>query len=957
MSALRRAREGGRVVRSLVGVAAALLVGLSAPPSPARASPPAWPQATSDLPPDPGIRFGVLPNGLRYAVMRNATPAGQTSLRLRIGAGSLDESDADQGLAHLLEHMAFKGSAHVPPDEMTRILQRLGLAFGADTNAETEWTQTVFQFDLPRSDPASLSTGLDLMREIAGNLTLSAAALATERGVVLSEERLRDTPEYRAQKAQIDLLAHGQLAARRFPIGLVPVIEHATPAQLRAFYQSRYRPQDATLVVVGDIEPGAVEAKLRADFAGWRDAAPPGPAPELGAVAPRGLTVRLTALPGSATRTMVAWARPYDDRPDTLAKRRGDVVEALGLAVLNRRFQSLAQGPNPPFLAARAGFDNLLHSDKVASVEAISPPAGWRAALAALETEVRRIVTTGVAAGELDREIRETRAGLVQAVAGAATRRTPELANDIVDTVDSDQVFTSPAEDLAIFEAAARDLTTAEVETAVRGVFAGPAGPLVMLATPSAPPGGEAAVAEAFRAAEARPLASAAAQASVRWPYESFGAPGRVAGRQPIADVGATRVRFANGIALTVKPTAFVRGQVLVSVRVGGGRLSLPKVDPSLAWTASALIAGGFDKLALDDAQRALAGKVYGATVALDDDALDLRGSTQAGDLSTQLQVLAAYVAHPGFRPEAFARLRAGYLAALPQLAATPEGVFERDGPGLLHGGDPRWRFPAAASIETAPADAPRRLLADMLANNPLEVTIIGDIGLDQAIAATAATFGALPRRPPPAAPPGSSRHDSGVRFPAPTLAPVRLVDAGRPDQALAAVAWPTTDFFVDMKGARAMLLAGEALQNRVTDELRIAQGLTYSPRAEVDFSETLPGYGAVSAVVEAPPDKAPAFFDAMARIAADLRDKPIGADELARALRPRVAGIEKARLGNDYWLEWLSGSAGDPRRLDLIRTTLPDYASLTAADVQAAARRWLRPETAWKLVIGPEGR
>ena len=88
---------------------------------------PKWAQASSDLAPDPDVRFGVLPNGMRYAIMRNATPAGATALRLRIGSGSLEESDDEQGLAHVLEHMAFRGSTNVPPGEMVKILQREGL--------------------------------------------------------------------------------------------------------------------------------------------------------------------------------------------------------------------------------------------------------------------------------------------------------------------------------------------------------------------------------------------------------------------------------------------------------------------------------------------------------------------------------------------------------------------------------------------------------------------------------------------------------------------------------------------------------------------------------------------------------------------------------------------------------------------------------------------------------------
>lgn len=315
----------------------------------------AWPQATSDLPPDPAVRFGALPNGLRYAIMRNSTPGHATSLRLRIGSGSLEESDDEQGLAHLLEHMAFKGSTHVPANEMIRILQRLGLAFGPDTNAQTGWTQTVYEFDLPRSDPASLDTGLMLLRETGSNLALDPTALASERGVVLSEERLRDTPQYRAEKAQIDLFLNGQLATRRFPIGQVDIVKTAPASRLRAFYEANYRPDNAEVVAVGDFDPSAMEAAIRAHFSDWAEPSAPMRRPDLGQVAHRGLTVKLVPLPGGASQVVIAWAHPFDAAADTLAKEKRETVENLGLAVLNRRLARLARSEAPPFLGARAG--------------------------------------------------------------------------------------------------------------------------------------------------------------------------------------------------------------------------------------------------------------------------------------------------------------------------------------------------------------------------------------------------------------------------------------------------------------------------------------------------------------------------------------------------------------------------------------------------------------------------
>ena len=90
--------------------------------------------------------FGRLPNGMRYAIMRNETPTDAVSIRLRIGSGSMVEQDNERGVAHFLEHMAFRGSANFPDGELVKSLQRLGLKFGADTNAFTSELQTVFTF-------------------------------------------------------------------------------------------------------------------------------------------------------------------------------------------------------------------------------------------------------------------------------------------------------------------------------------------------------------------------------------------------------------------------------------------------------------------------------------------------------------------------------------------------------------------------------------------------------------------------------------------------------------------------------------------------------------------------------------------------------------------------------------------------------------------------------------------
>ena len=102
------------------------------------------------------MRFGRLPNGMRYALQHNETPKDGLAMRLRIGSGSLQERDDERGLAHFLEHMAFRGSAKVPDGEVVHMLQRHGLAFGPDTNAfTTSQDQTVYHFNFPKADAAA----------------------------------------------------------------------------------------------------------------------------------------------------------------------------------------------------------------------------------------------------------------------------------------------------------------------------------------------------------------------------------------------------------------------------------------------------------------------------------------------------------------------------------------------------------------------------------------------------------------------------------------------------------------------------------------------------------------------------------------------------------------------------------------------------------------------------------
>lgn len=909
-----------------------------------------WPQQASDLPADRDVRFGTLPNGMRYAIRRNATPPHQTSLRLRIDAGSLHEEDDQRGLAHFLEHMAFNGSAHVPEGEFVRRLERLGLRFGADTNASTDFTQTIYKLDLPESGAATIDEGLFLLREVADEATLAADAINRERGIIQSEERTRYSPAYRIFLDEIAYLLPGQRLPNRIPIGTPEVIANVQRDRFLAFYNAYYRPERATLVAVGDFNVDEMEAKIRARFSSWRGEGAAGRDPGPVTIPPRTTQAHVFVEPGGPSRVALAWVRAPDLRPDTSAHRTERLIDQLAFAILNERLERIAATQSPaPYISAGGGRGEIADSAAITQLSAVVQAGEWRRGLAVMETEQRRLVAHGVTAAEVAREIDEMRTRLTAAVAGAATRQTAGLAEGLVASVDGNDVFVAPADNLRLFEQVAAGLTPERVNQAARRLFAGE--PILYMTSTTPVEGGDATLLAAYREAHAMPVAASEVRQAAAWPYGQFGAPGAVADRRELpAEIGATAVRFANGVRLTVKKTDFADNQVMVSVRFGNGSLDLPAQGRNPAWALGpGFTTGGVGRMTYEDMREALTTRVFGVGLSVNEDAFQLSGSTRPEDLATQMQVLAAYLTDPGWREGAWNRFRSLSGTIHDQFASTPGGVFARDTGGLLRGGDRRFALASREEMAASSVADARAVLDGPLANAPIEVIIVGDIDVEEAIRQTAATFGALPPRA------DAPRRTDRIRFPAGTAEPLSFTHRGRADQGLAYIAWPTQGFYDDVRRARALNVLAAVFQLRLIQKIREEQGTTYSPQAGHNPSEAYPGYGSLSARIEARPEALAGFLRDAESIAADLRDNVIDADELQRARRPQVEGIVRARAGNSWWLDSLEGIQTDPRVAPKILGQVADYEAVTPADLQRAARTFLLPGRAWKAIVVPE--
>jgi zinc protease len=593
--------------------------------------PAAFAQANSDLKADPAARFGRLPNGLRYVIRPNHEPKNRASLRLLVQAGSFFETEQQRGLAHFLEHMAFNGSTHYEAGTLVEFFQRMGMNFGGDTNAYTSFDRTVYMLELPDTKEATLAEGLRVFSDYAGGLLLSDKEIDKERGIILSEKRTRDSVSYRTYLAEVKFKLGSTLFATRMPIGETEIIEHAKRPEFLSLYNNWYRPERMTVVVVGEIDADAVEKQIAALFPAITDRAPALPLPNYGKIEPvQGLKVSFHSEPEApSTAVSIATILPYAHEPDNAANRLKYLPRDMASAIINRRLSILAKQEGAPFTNARTNVSENLDFYREASIDLTCKPEQWQAALALGDQELRRALQFGFQPAELQEVVANFRNSLEQSAKSASTRRSEDLAGEILDAVAEDNVFTTPADDLALFSPALSRITVEDCVTALREAWSAPHRYLFVSGNASIPGDAAAAITAAYDKAHAAPVTAPQKQDDVQWKYTDFGAPGKVVQRQHVDDLDLELVTFANGVRLNLKKTDFEANRIRVGVRLGTGQLTEPKDKPGLAFFASnTFTAGGLGQHSTDDLRRILAGKTVGIGFRVGSDALNLGGTT-----------------------------------------------------------------------------------------------------------------------------------------------------------------------------------------------------------------------------------------------------------------------------------------------------------------------------------------
>jgi len=917
-----------------------------------RVTPRPWEHERSDVPVDARIRFGALDNGLRWAWAANPEPKERVYLRLHVDVGSLAEEEDELGLAHFLEHMAFNGSRNFPAGTLIEWFQRHGMSFGADTNAHTSFSETVYKLDLPNADPETIREGLKVLRDFADGLTLAAEEIEREKGVIDGEERERDSAAWRVQVKELDVLFDGTRIAERLPIGKSEVRARFTAEGVRAFYEKWYRPDAMTLVAVGDL--GALDpAPLFAEsFADMPTPQIPLPAePDLGRPTRLDHVLAIHEPEIPSLSLSVQKLVPYEKEPFVVAEWLEDLPLQYARGMLNLRFSELAKDEATPFLGAGVGSASALEVLDGESLSLASAPDMWEAALATAEQELRRALEFGFKPGELEEVRADALRGLDEAVEREKTAHSNGLLEEILAAAEQAYVPTDAATVRAILRPAIEALTLEQCQAAFRAAWG--TGTLALTATGNLDLGPEAEtkLRAAYAASAAVAVEPEAEEALLAFAYSSDPAlSGAIAARTQVEDLDFTTVRFENGVVLHVKRTDFKERQILLSARLGEGELTLAPERNVVNFVAGQVFgAAGLAAHSEDDLRRLTAGKVVGVSFSVGEDGFQFGGATTREDLLFQLELLCAQLEAPGWRPDGLVPFRRELPLMYEGLAHQHQGPMVQHFLPALFSGDPRQSFPLQEAAGGVGMDDIRAWLAPEFAEGALEIALVGDLDVEETIAYSARTLGLLPARRAWRA----LEERRNMPMPLGGLRQTHAIESEVP-KSMVLIAFPFVDG-LETQARRGGTLLGNVVNDRLRIEVREKLGAAYSPGAGTQLSSVYPGVGLLMIQAMADPDKVDTLVEACLGVARSLAENGVTEEEVARLKEPLLKQRRDAKRQNGFWLGVMVEAARKPHNLEDFRSADAFYEGHTAADLTPFAREYLQPERASILVVNPK--
>ena len=618
----------------------------------------------AQLPMDPNVRYGKLDNGLTYYIRHNEKPDNRADFYIAQKVGSVLEEENQRGLAHFLEHMAFNGTTNLPGMTLRNYLQSRGVKFGENLNAYTAIDETVYMVTNVQTDlPGLVDTCLLILHDWSSFIALEEEEIDNERGVILEEERTTGSGSRRAMEALLPKMYPGSPYGARLPIGTKEVIANFTYQELRDYYEKWYRPDLQGLIIVGDIDVDAIEARIKEMFADI--AAPVNPAERtIFPIADNAEPIIAIASDPEVTSTSLQIFYKHDVTPDALKQTPDYWMSQYVLNLISQmqinRLQELTQKPNPPFVGGYSYFGNYYLAPTKAAWTSYAVPKDVNSieeALTSLVTENNRMKQFGFTASEYER----AKADFMKRVESAYNERNNTENEKHVDACLEHFLHNEPMMDIEteynLYQQVIPNLPLEAINQFAAQLIR--EDNLVITLTAPQKEGETLPTEEELLAMYNK----AYAMEVEAYEEEVFDGPmiaklpkaGKVKSETYNETFGTTEWILSNGMKVIFKQTTFKDDEIRMSAYSEGGLSALPQDDPyTLQNLGDIITLGGVGEFSAIDLPKVLAGKKASVYPGIYTYSEGMSGSCSPKDLETMLQLTYLYFTAPRADEEAF---------------------------------------------------------------------------------------------------------------------------------------------------------------------------------------------------------------------------------------------------------------------------------------------------------------
>lgn len=912
-----------------------------------------WPHEASDLEPDPRIIYGKLDNGFRYVFMPNNKLPKHFSIRLHVHAGSLMEDEHERGLAHFLEHMAFKGIKGYPEDKMTQTLQDLGVTSGSHSNAYTNFNETVYKLDFRNNTSQNLEHSLKILAGIADGMLLDETLIKKEIGVILAEKHDGYNTKHKLFCDQIKFIHKGLRTNDRLPIGLESVIKSANAILLKNFYKKWYRPERMTLVIVGDLNYNEVESLINDYFSTFSNLLEAPTEPNLGAMKyKQGLKSRVykdKELP--KTLIELISLQPYQKKIYDKKQKKEDSYKSIAYGILNERMNKLIKQDNAPFTESFSSSTTGYNICTESIISLYCKPQQVIEALTAAENELRRIFEYGFTDKEFA-HMKLTMLYLSQFTKDTnESPKTASLIETLLEkTIDENILVNYQAEYKLSKEFLENEANKEDCLEVFKNSW-DMENLIIYLSTNSDIEYTEAQLNEAYFASSKMTLEAPKEQEIIQYYFDNIGnEKGTIIDEHYNAYLDCYQYQFSNNLRVNLKQTSFDKNYILYQINFGNGNDEPNPAPGGITGIVNdintILYNGDIGQLSKKQIDRSISSLAF---INLQTNTFVINSSTKPTNFETMLNLIYRYFLEPTYPSDELSHVHLDIGHSYNYLNQTIDGIITSEVNPYLTNGHPNYQLLTQDNPIARSPEEVRNWITDALVNSHMEVSIVGDFNKEEVLESLLKTLGALPNRK---AYKQCYKKEQEVSL---RKAPVNKVFChySTQPQATSLVYWELPDWENDrdfhITYIRAIILT-QLLNERIWQIVRLELGESYSPYAQLIFNGK-----AINAVAHTDAQKTNYLSELLVEIAANLALEGATEDEFNRVMLAKYFDTESYQSTNGYWLHRLTRSQELPYLN--IDADFADsyYKQLTLEEINQAAKEYLQPSKALKVMIVPD--